>query len=318
METSVLMKESKKNPISLILIILLFLSMAGVIGFLAWENSQKKKEVTVANNTLEKSSKELEQQKAELIELQGEFEILMADREGLSLVNDSLALKMEKLKAEVIKLQSADRLDDAKVKELTAYIERLKLELATQKGFVSQLKREIKNAQSKNDSLTFTTMTQADKIDELSAQNKDFEEKVKLASVLQAENIAVTFFNAKGSDKTKIEKGIPTVKLRNLDQLKVAFNLANNEVAEKNSKKIYLRISNEQGNCIHDDFSTGTLQLADKTAIEYTQVQTILFDNSHQKLSYIYKHVKTYQKGLYTVYIYCEGHHIGSSKFKIE
>ncbi len=50
----------------------------------------------------------------------------------------------------------------------------------------------------------------------------------------------------------------------------------------------------------------------------YTASQEILFDNTKQKLSYLYEKGSDYASGTYSLEIYCDDYKIGSGTFAVK
>ena len=96
------------------------------------------------------------------------------------------------------------------------------------------------------------------------------------------------------------------------------FNLAENKVAPIEGKKIMIRVIDESGQVIFDVArGSGTFILNGKEEF-FTASQEILFDNTHQKLTYIYEKGSEYASGNYRVEIYSDNYQIGSSEFVVK
>ena len=96
------------------------------------------------------------------------------------------------------------------------------------------------------------------------------------------------------------------------------FNIAENKVAPIEGKKILVRIIDENGQPIFDTTKgSGTFMLGNKEEF-YTSAQEILFDNTGQKLVFVYDKGSDYTAGTYLVEIYTDGYLMGSTQFAVK
>ena len=132
-----------------------------------------------------------------------------------------------------------------------------------------------------------------------------------IASQLKAENIRVTALNDRGRERNS------PFRAKQIEQLKIEFNLAENNVAPIEGKKIMTRIIDENGQVIFDVArGSGTFIFNGKEEF-YTAAQEILFDNTRQRLTYLYDKGSEYASGEYTLEIYTDDYLIGKSTFEV-
>ena len=145
------------------------------------------------------------------------------------------------------------------------------------------------------------------------SKNKDeLATKVAIASQLKAENILIKGVSNKGKERDSPFKN------RQFQKLKVDFNLAENKVAPIEGKKVIIRIIDENGQVIFDVArGSGTFIINGKEEF-YTAAQEILFDNTRQKLSYLYEKGTEYVAGKYSVEIFTDSYKIGSGQFEVK
>ena len=79
-----------------------------------------------------------------------------------------------------------------------------------------------------------------------------------------------------------------------------------------------IRVTDENGQVIFDVAKgSGTFMLDGKEEF-YTVAQEILFDNTRQKLSFLYEKGSEYASGNYTVDIFTDGYRMGQVEFKVK
>lgn len=148
-------------------------------------------------------------------------------------------------------------------------------------------------------------------ITELNKSKSVLEDKIEIASELRAENVVISGISSRGRER------VPPFRPKQLSQLKIVFNIAENDVAPIEGKDIMIRILDPQKNVIFDvTKGSGTFMLTGREEF-FTAKQEILFDNSNQQLSFIYDKGSEYEIGNYTLEIYTEEYLIGQGNFDV-
>lgn len=207
--------------------------------------------------------------------------------------------ELEKAKAEVdAELKRTRSRTSRNIKELKDRVEGYEELLKLKDEELDKLKSLNKELYSENRNLKTTQNQLNDSINQLSKNTDVLASKVAIASQLKAENIAVVSVNSRGKERTS------PFRSKQLEKLKVEFNIAENKVAPIEGKKIVIRVTDENGQVIFDVAKgSGTFMLDNKEEF-YTVGQEILFDNTRQKMSFIYEKGSEYAAGTYTVDIY--------------
>lgn len=220
---------------------------------------------------------------------------------------------LQKAKAEVeSQLKRNVTRSRKEIEELKGKVEGYEELLKLKDDEIEKLKSVNKELYSENKTLKTEKNQLNDSINSLAKNKAELATKVAIASQLKAENIAVMALNSKGKERESPFKN------RQLEKLKVEFNLAENKVAPIEGKVIMIRIIDENGQVIFDVArGSGTFILNGKEEF-FTASQEILFDNSRQKLTYTYEKGSEYPSGNYRVEIYSDGYLMGSSQFVVK
>ena len=191
---------------------------------------------------------------------------------------------LKKAKAEVdAQLKRNVAKSSKAIKELKDKVEGYEELLKIKDDEIEKLKSVNKELFSENKQLKTQKNVLNDSINRLATTKDQLAGKVAIASQLKAENISVKAVNAKGKERESPFKN------KQLEKLKVEFNLAENKVAPIEGKKILVRVIDENGQVIFDVAKgSGTFMHNNKEEF-YTAVQEILFDNTRQKLTFIYE-----------------------------
>ena len=236
---------------------------------------------------------------------------------------DQKIVDIEKLGGDITDLQKAKAEVDAQLKRSTArsakeiqqlkervegYTELLKIKDEE----LEKLKSVNKELFTENRSLKTQKNVLNDSINRLEKNKVELTNKVAIASQLKAENVLVMSVNSKGKERESPFKN------RQLEKLKVEFAIADNKVTPIEGKKILIRVIDENGQVIFDVAKgSGTFILNGKEEF-YTASQEILFDNTRQKLTYVYEKGSEYTAGNYTVEIFTDGYKMGSMQFAVK
>ncbi|WP_373523202.1 hypothetical protein [Aquiflexum sp.] len=165
---------------------------------------------------------------------------------------------------------------------------------------------------AENENLKTTQAEIQDEVVQLNITKQELQEKVNIAARLKAENITVAAVNARGRER---EDGFRN---RQLERLKVTFNLADNKVAIHGPRDVYVQIIAPNNQPIFDVArGSGTFSLDGREEF-FTVHQDILFDNSQQELTYFYEKGSKYVTGIYEVRIYVDGYQIGTKSFEVK
>ncbi len=220
---------------------------------------------------------------------------------------------LQKAKAEVEKeLRRSTQRSTKAMNELKDRLDGYEELLKVKDQEIEKLKSVNKELFSENKNLKTKQNKLSDSINVLAKNKEELITKVAIASQLKAENVSVKGVNSKGKERDSPFKN------RQLQKIKVEFNLADNKVAPIEGKKILIRIVDENGQVIFDVVKgSGTFMFNGKEEF-YTSAQEILFDNTKQKLTFFYEKGSEYAEGNYQVEIFSNGDKIGTVGFAVK
>ncbi|RYY07580.1 MAG: hypothetical protein EOO36_24530, partial [Cytophagaceae bacterium] len=107
-------------------------------------------------------------------------------------------------------------------------------------------------------------------------------------------------------------------KARRVDRVKVTFNLSRNDVTPKDTKTIYMRILEPDGAALYNLSTGGGTFTVDGQEAFYTQKQDLVFDNSKQRVEFVYAKGGDYKIGQHTVELYEGGAMMGKTTFTLK
>jgi regulator of replication initiation timing len=220
---------------------------------------------------------------------------------------------LQKAKSEVVaELNRSKRATGQEIKALKDKVEGYETLLKNKDEEIQKLQSVNKELLTENTTLKTEKNELGDSINRLSQSKEELATKVAIASQLKVENFKIVALNDRGKERTS------PFKSRQIGKLKVEFNIAENSVAPVEGKKIMIRVIDENGQVLFDVArGSGTFLLNGKEEF-YTESQEILFDNTQQKLSFIYDKGSDYPEGTYNLEVYTDDYLMGSGQFVVK
>jgi DNA repair exonuclease SbcCD ATPase subunit len=292
-------KEINKLSLLIVAIIVLLLLIGGAVYYIYHQKQQMSD--LVATFDLEKES------------LADDFNELSLQYEGykFSVNNDSLLTLLSTEQAKVQRLMEELRT----VKATNAKrISELKKELETLRRIMRNYVIQIDSLNQANQQLTQekeqavrryrqASSTAAQLTKELEKQN----ERVTLASRLDATGITVTPINARGKEVKKIKQ---------MEQFVVNFRIVKNITAPVGEKTIYVRLKKPDDDILVK--SRADVFLFEGKEINYSMKRTVEYDGEELPVTLYWNIEEFLSPGAYRVDIFTDGNLIGQRKFELE
>jgi hypothetical protein len=296
---------AKKNSSLYAVIIILALAVAGLI---IWQFSMR--------SNLKALVKEKEQAR---VDLQKDLDSLMEEHEQVKqlygTLSDSLMVKDSVIQANAVEIK---RLLDTEWEYYKVKKKLGQLQLIAQ-GYVYQmdsLYRVNATLTEENQTMRQDLKVLKKEKEVIEKDKQDLTEKVGIASVLRAYNTKATGVRFKSGGDKEVE----TDKVQKVDQVKVCFTIAENEIAVPGRKQVYVRIARPDKEILtKGKLDEYTFEFEGKK-IQYSMMETIEYENDAIDLCLYWRKSYSSQElppGLYHVDIFCEGSEIGNTTFTL-
>ena len=305
-------QPSKKNSNVIYFLIVVVLALLATDVYLYLQKN--KSDTRIVTETGEKNKLQ-----SQLDSLQNQLEQANNGKTKLShdmqAKNDSLYSRITVLQKELKKGKLTQKeLDDAKeqVRQLQYSVTNYAAQVVQQKKQIVALTGE-RDTLKNNLAASKTSLVQAAKKD--SDQSKQIAEKaakLKIASAIKSATINIVAYKIRGSGKEVDTKRSSVAK-----KIKINFNIATNDVAEKTMHDVYIRVVDPTGNLITESDS-GNFN-ADGQDLQFTYKSSIDFKND-PGIGYTIDWVNPvpFQKGTYTVLLYADGYTMGKGSFELK
>jgi hypothetical protein len=295
-------KKSHKSTIIIVLLSIVII-VQGVMFYMG----KNREQVLIAEKT--STQQELDATVQRMQEIKEELEAKIAEVQKLG----GNVADLEKAKADLdSQLKRQKRATGKEIKALKDKVEGYELLLKNKDEEIDKLKHVNKQLLNENTSLKTQKNELGDSINKLSQSKDELANKVAIASELKVENVKIVAVSDRGKERESPFKN------RQVGKLKIDFNIAENEVAPIEGKKIMIRIIDENGQVLFDVArGSGTFIYNGKEEF-YTASQEILFDNTKQKLTFLYEKGSDYTSGTYTLEVYTDDYKMGSGQFVVK
>jgi cell division protein ZapB len=300
-------EKQGSRKILLTIFIIVLIALNGVLLYLNIKNKEESEQQKVV---IEAKDAELDATTTKLDSMTRQLDLRIAEVQRLGGDVEQLTRAKEDLEKERSKLKTSTAAERRRLQEKITDYETL----------LTQKDEEITKLKTVNQELfteNTTLKTKANQLNEnISAIEKDKQvlaEKVAIASALKTENLAINAINEKGK-----ERDGGSYKARQVDKIKISFNLAENKVAEIAAKDIYMRLIEPDGAALFDLATGGGTFMVEGKETFYTAKQEILFDNTGQKVTFVYDKGNPYKEGRHTIELYADGYMIGQGTFVVK
>lgn len=293
--------DNGKNILIIVLIILVIIS--GIKLYTDYlDRTRKSEEILILSEENNDLNKRLDSMTYQLDLRIQEIDKLGGDIESL-----------EEIRAQLIAERNSDRKRSAEeIAALNRRINSFSVTLQEKDQEIIRLREVNQQLYAENQDLKTSQATIEEEVVQLNLKQQELQEKVNIAAMLKAENIVVAAVNSRGRER---EDGFRN---RQIEKLKVSFNIADNKVAPDGHRDIYVQVIAPNNQPIFDVAKgSGTFTLDGREEF-YTAHQDLLFNNSNHQLTYYYEKGSKYTSGIYEVRIYADGYQIGNKTFEVK
>jgi DNA repair exonuclease SbcCD ATPase subunit len=304
-----------RNNSRVLLWVALVLVLLGINGVLFYLNQQKGQQNEELTTEVKAKDSKLQEQIKQYEALKADFERQSQELQALGLSNDSLEAKIAGVNADLLRSFRAGSFSIAQQNLFKQRAQNLEGQLRKKDSDISQLKKDNESLYTETTALKEKQNKLTDTISTLARSNQDLSAKVGVASRLQSENIKVAIVTSKNKEQ---EDDKEEFKAKRVEKLKVTLNLARNDVSPKETKAIYMRILEPDGAALYNLSTGGGTFTVDGQEAFYTQKQDVVYDNTKQKLEFVYAKGAEYKKGQHTVELYESGQLMGKTTFTLK
>ena len=298
-------QSSRKILLTIFIIVLIALN-----GVLLYLNIKNRDENTVLKTKNTETQATLDLTESKMDSISNELDIRIAEVRKLGGDVEALTTAKAQLEKDKSSLKNASASERRRLQEKIKSYEEL---LVRKDQEIERLSVVNKELFSENTNLKTQKVRLADSIATIDREKRQLAEKVTIASALKAENLEISAINERGKERDKGE-----YRAKQIDRIKVAFSLGENNVAKIETKDIFMRLIEPDGAAVFDMSTGGGTFMFNGQETFYTAKQEILFDNTRQPVSFVFSKATPYKSGKHTVELYADGFKIGQGSFVVK
>ncbi len=322
-------KKSTNNVIAMAIIAIILL--LGTTGYLWVENNKLK-------NEIDKYNKELNNLSQTQAKLEKDYELAINSLDDLKGDNLELNSLIEKQKSEL-------KAQKEKISTLiwkSRKLQKAKVEIENLKAQALEYVQEINDLKEQNEVLTSANqklqkdkselyeklnLTKSQKIkiqqekdslalikQKLEKDKKRLYTKANKASVIPLDKISVKGYSIKKNGKYSRKR-----KAKNIQVLKICFDMMENEIADTGEEVFYIRLIGPDGITLYDE-NTGSgiiFKSSDNTPLKYTKKYSVDYTGKQANKCLIWNKDIPLIKGRYKLEVYNKGYISGKYDFKL-
>jgi phage shock protein A len=270
-----------------------------------------------------KSDKNLAQVQKEYItvdsaknELDKSYSAALGRLDSLTGYNNELEGKLTERNSEIKKLRG--RIDGLIKKQNLTAAEKKEAEklIAELNEKITGMEQEIERLKTENTQLNTDLTTEKGKTTQLTTDlqttttaKQELEQKVDVASTLNASNIAVTPVNEKKGGKEKV-----TATAKRVDKLVISFDV-DNRIVQSGGTDVYVCITSPDGKPVSvEALGSGSFTTREDGEKVFTAKVPVDFEQGKKKhVEFAWKQNSEFQKGNYKIEVYHNGFKIGEA-----
>lgn len=295
--------KKSDNRIYLVIGVLLVLVAAVAVllvqkGRLETEKEEQEQALNTAYLQLDSISNELNERIITISQLGGEIDTLIAiqaqlEEEKKTLLNrdERRQLTIRDLQDKVDGYQELLLIKDEEIKQLT------------------QINQELLE---ENSGLKVETAALNRSIDEISREREQLNEKIELVSQLKVESMQISAVSPRGRERAEEFRN------RHINQLKIQFDVAENQVAPIEGKDLLVRIVAPDGNVLFDVTRGSGTFMYEGREMFFSARKEILYDRNKQQVIVFYEKGSDYAIGRHEVEVYTDSYLMGKGAFVIK
>lgn len=266
------------------------------------DTSARDKELEELRAIAEMDRKEMENQYEQSAQQYDELKKVIQD-DSLLLRLDAEQKRAEQLLAE---LRQVKKSDAAEILRLKKELESVRAVLQTYIKEVDRLTQENGRLTSERDEARAQLGDANNQISNLSEERNRLNDKVAIASQLNATSISVSSLKKNGKAAKKV---------KDIQRFDVGFTISRNVTAASGERTVYVRFMNPAGGVVNP---SGSFSYENKS-LEFSASKRIEYTGEEQRVTLVINADNAFlSAGRYTAHVFCDGQMIGSTAISIE
>lgn len=303
-------KKSTSGKVYYILLILLLLASNGV--FIYNYFTTDKKLVQTAEELFATDSAKAELQNI-LTETEQELLVYKGKNEELDSFMKQKSDSLQQFAQRIYTLLAQNRLSRGKLDSVLVELDQLRYYKRKYLNQIDSLSTQLQVLTKENSTLKGVIDKEKRRYEDLNMENIRLNNKVAVGAKLNAKAVTVTGVRARSGGKEK-----ETIRVSQLERLKITAELAENYVAEMGIKELYIKVVGPDGSTLYNELAgSGTFVFEGQQSL-YSTKKSFEFNQQAQQVVVYWDKGSEFVKGSYKIELFCEGLRIGSGDFELK
>lgn len=286
---------------------LLAVGILGTWGYFLWDknnNDQKMTQLQAQYVSVDSSKNEL----------QKSFDASLSRLDSLTGYNNEIEGKLTESNSEITKLKGQingilrkQKITAAEKEQAKSLIAQLNTKIGDLEQEVARLTQENQTLNTEKAAITVERDNFRSQKDTLEVVKRGLEDKVTIASTLNATGITITPVDERSGGKEKV-----TSKAKRVDKLVISFDV-DNRIAQTGSTEIYVSIIGPDGKPVSvESLGSGTFTTREEGEKPFTAKVPVDIESGRKKhVEFAWKQNEDFKRGNYKISIYHNGFKIG-------
>lgn len=303
----------KKKDNSKIIYIIIILFLLGTNAYLYFQFRNTESLLTERSDQLEGTEAKRQELDSLLQATQMQLESYRGENDSLNNIIDERNRELSQRAAEINELLRSKKISKKELNRALEQLDKFKYYAQKYQKEVEKLNAEIAELKTENTKIRKENKELEKKSEGFELKSIEYQNKINLAKKLSAINVTGQGIKIRSNGHESI-----VTKASRAEQIKLTFSFADNPIADKGNKDIYVRIIDPEGNTLYMEETGSGKFLQDGQQTMYTAKKSVNFDNSGDQVSMYWKKGNDYTKGKYNVELFCEGFQIGKGSFELK
>ncbi len=282
------------------------------LGVMYYQEKSKNDEIEADKTSL---TSEIESLEEEIEDFQLDMEnqdLAIEDKERILAEKENAIEKQQKRINELLR---QNKISKERAEMLVGKVEQLEYYVRRYQDEIEDLKEQVAVLTDERNDLSVKVNNMSGAVSELTRENEKKDFVIEVAKILNATNFSSYYIRSSG-------KRVPENPIRRgrMQHFEICLDIFKNPASEMGQKEIYMQIKNPNGEVVkHNAWGSGYVNI-DGRDEAYTGKKSIEYDRTTQKVCMDFEQPENYEfeKGDYSVRIYCEGYDIGNSSFSVK
>lgn len=246
----------------------------------------------------------IDQQKEELLEQKKKLSGSIRTKKDLRAAREQLASLNTQMDQYLVDINT--------LKEENMALTNANSQLTEEKGM---LQGDLSKERQMNTDLVTAKAALVNEKENLEGEKDALSKTVHFASVIKINNVSTTGYKKKSSGKSKKKKYA-----KNIDYLKVCFDVSQNEVTNHGLEQFFVRIITPMGETLAiEDLGSGiTTNTKTGEEIRYTKIKELDYNNEQMQACFLWEPNVPFSKGNYEVEVFNKGYLAGAGTFNLK